>query len=174
MKFDLNKLLEVLESTPSVLGSMLSGLNSDWVMQNEGGDSLTPAEIVCHLIHCEEEDWIPRINIILDESPDKKFKPFERTKGFEKSKEKTIIELVNEFEKLREKNLKYLKSIDLTEEQLTKTGIHPDFGEVTLKQLLATWIVHDLSHIAQINRVMSKQYSNEVGPWKQYLPILNR
>ena len=174
MDFDINKSFETLSSTPLVIEKMLCGLSQEWLMQNEGEGTWTTTEIVCHLIHCEEDDWIPRIKIILDETSDKKFKPFERTFGFEKSKEKSIIELVNEFKKIREDNLKYLKDLKIEEEQLEKTGIHPDFGEVTLKQLIATWVVHDLSHIAQICRVMSKQYSDEVGPWKEYLPILKR
>ncbi len=174
MKFDLNKSFEVLSSTPSVLENLLSGLSPEWVMQNEGEGTWTPAEIICHLIHCEEEDWVLRMKVILNDSGDKKFKPFDRTMGFEKSREKTIAELVSEFKKLREANLRYLRSTELKEEQLNKTGIHPDFGEVTLSQLLATWVVHDLSHLAQISRVMSKQYAEEAGPWKEYLPILKR
>lgn len=174
MNFNLNKSYEILSSTPSVLEKMLCGLSQEWIMQNEGEGTWTPAEIVCHLIHCEEDDWIARLKIILDETSDKKFKPFERTLGFENSKEKSISELVNEFKKLRAENLIYLKDLNLNAEQLEKTGIHPDFGEVRLKQLLAAWVVHDLSHIAQICRVMSKQYSEEVGPWKEYLPVLKR
>lgn len=174
MNFDLNRSFEILSSTPSVLEEMLSGLSQEWLMQNEGEGTWSPAEIVCHLIHCEEDDWITRLKIILDETSDKKFKPFERTFGFEMSKEKSISQLVTEFKKLREENLIYIKELNLNVELLEKTGIHPDFGEVSMKQLLATWVVHDLNHIAQISRVMSKQYSEEVGPWKEYLPVLKR
>lgn len=172
MNFDLNKSLEILETTPFVLEKQLAGLSKEWLMSNEGQGSWTPAEIVCHLIHCEKEDWIARMKIILSNSKERKFEPFNRTEGFEKSNTHTIAELVNEFKSLRVNNLNYLQSLKLTEDDLNKTGIHPGFGEVTLKQLISTWVVHDLSHIAQINRIMAKQYSGEVGPWSQYLPIL--
>ncbi len=172
MKFDINKSLEILHSTPLVLEKQLSDLSRDWFMNNEGEGTWTPAEIICHLIHCEEEDWTERMKIILSDEEDKKFKPFNRTKGFEKSKTQTIKELLTEFKLLRKNNLKYLKSLKLSDSELSKTGIHPDFGEVTLGQLLATWVVHDLSHIAQISRVMANQYADEVGPWSEYLPIL--
>jgi hypothetical protein len=174
MEFELNKSLEILESTPAVLEKQLKGLSKEWLIQNEGDGTWTPAEIVCHLIHCEEDDWITRTKIILSDSKDKKFLPFDRTKGFENSKTQTITELLTEFKSLRVQNLVYLKSLKLTEKNMKQPGIHPDFGEVTLKQLLATWVVHDLSHISQINRIMAKQYSDEVGPWKQYLPILEK
>jgi hypothetical protein len=174
MKFDLSKSLEILQSTPYILEKQLCGLSVDWLMQNEGEGTWSPAEIVCHLIHCEEEDWITRMKIILSDEKNKKFKPFNRTKGFEKSKEQTIIELINEFKNLRGENLKYLKSLNLTDKDLNKTGIHPEFGEVTLNELLSTWVVHDFSHIAQISRIMAKQYKKEVGPWKKYLPILEK
>lgn len=174
MKFDLNKSLEILQSTPSVLEALLCGLSKEWLMQNEGEDTWNSAEIVCHLIHCEEEDWIERMKIILRDEGNKKFAPFNRTEGFEKSKERTIKELVDEFGKLRKDNLEYLRSIKLTEKDLIKTGIHPDFGEVKLNQLLATLVVHDLSHVAQINRILAKQYRDEVGSWIEYLPILNK
>ncbi|MEO8210206.1 MAG: DinB family protein [bacterium] len=174
MKFDLSKSLEILQSTPYVLEKQLCNLSNEWLIQNEGEGTWNSVEIICHLIHCEKEDWIARMKIILNDKGNKKFEPFNRTKGFEKSKVETITELVDEFKKLREENLDYLRSQMLTENDLDKTGIHPDFGEVTLKQLLATWVVHDLSHIAQINRVLAKQYTDEVGQWKEYLPILKK
>jgi uncharacterized damage-inducible protein DinB len=174
MKFNLSKSMEVLRSTPNVLGKQLGGLSKEWVNKNEGKGTWTPAEIVCHLIHCEEEDWITRTKIILSDKENKKFEPFNRTKGFQKSKKKPVSELINEFKSLRKKNLKFLDSLKLTGKQLNKAGIHPDFGEVTLRQLLSTWVVHDLSHIAQINRIMAKQYKTQVGPWKKYLPILEK
>ncbi|MDQ3020197.1 MAG: DinB family protein [Bacteroidota bacterium] len=174
MEFDLNKSLEILQGTPYVLEKQLCGLSREWLMQNEGEGTWNSAEIVCHLIQCEEEDWIARMKIILNEEGNKKFMDFNRTKGFEKSKEKTITELVSEFRMLRKENLEYLESHMLTGSDLDKTGVHPDFGEVTLKQLLATWVVHDLSHISQINRILAKQYREEVGPWIEYLQVLKK
>lgn len=172
MKFNLKEALEILESTPSVLEKLLGNLNQNWLSKNEGKNSWTPAQIICHLIHCEDDDWITRLDIIL-KNEDKTFKPFDRTFGFEKAESESINTLLNEFKRKRNDSLQYLKSLNLNEDALDKRGIHPEFGEVTLRQLLATWAVHDLSHTSQITRVMSYQYKEETGPWKQYLPILN-
>lgn len=150
MEFSISRALEILNTTPAVLEKQLSGLSPEWLMQNEGEGTWTPAEIVCHLIHCEEDDWVSRMKLILSETDDKTFRPFDRTKGFEQSKTNTISELLDKFRILREKNIAFLISLKLTDNELNRKGIHPAFGEVTLKQLLATWTVHDLSHIAQI------------------------
>lgn len=173
MKFDLNKSVEILSCTPSVLESLLHNLSDTWLFSNEGPDSWSPFDIVGHLVHGEQTDWMERTNIILF-SEDKHFRKFDRFAQFEESKGKTITQLLAEFRKLREKNIEYLKSLALTEEKLALIGIHPAFGEVTLKQLLATWVVHDLNHIAQISRVLAKQYSDETGPWIEYLPLLTK
>jgi hypothetical protein len=125
-----------------------------------------------HLIHGEKTDWVPRMMIILD-GKDKKFTPFDRFAQFEESKGKTLAGLLAEFTNLRSKNLSKLKKLNLTDEELNKTGIHPEFGEVTLRQLLATWVVHDLGHINQISRVMAKQYEEEIGPWFKYFSVFN-
>ena len=174
MEFSISNALEILNSTPAVLEKQLTGLSSEWLMSNEGEGTWTPAEIVCHLIHCEEDDWFARMKIILSDSEGKTFKSIDRTKGFENSKIKTTSELLDEFRVLREKNIAYLISLKLTDTELNKKGIHPVFGEVTLKQLLSAWTVHDLSHIAQISRVIANQYADEVGPWAEYLPFLKR
>jgi len=174
MEFSISRALEILSTTPAVLKKQLIGLSTEWLMQNEDEGTWNPAEIVCHLIHCDEDDWVTRLKLILSETDDKTFSPFVRTKGFEKSRTKTISELLDEFRVLREKNIAYLISLKLTDTELNKKGIHPVFGEVTLKQLLATWTVHDLSHIAQISRVMANQYAGEVGPWIEYLPFLKK
>ena len=174
MEFSISRALEILSATPAVLEKQLSGLSTEWLMQNEGEGTWTPAEIVCHLIHCEEDDWVSRMKLILSNTDNKTFSPIERTKGFEQSKTNTISELLDRFRFLREKSIAYLISLELTDTELNKMGIHPVFGEVTLKQLLATWTVHDLSHIAQISRVMANQYVCEVGPWIEYLPFLKK
>ncbi len=169
-----DKSIEILSSTPAVLKEQLEGLSREWLFVRESKDSWNPAEIVCHLIHCEKDDWLPRIKIILSDAARKEFRPFNRTEGFEKSESQTINELLTEFSILRKENLEYLKSLPLDNEHLNNTGIHPEFGEVTLKQLLSTWVVHDLSHIVQINRILAKQYADEVGPWISYLQILKK
>ncbi len=174
MEFSISRALEILNAAPGVLEKQLGGLNTDWLKSNEGEGTWNPAEIICHLIHCDEDDWVTRMKLILSESDDKSFKPFDRTIGFEKSKTKTISELLDEFRALREKNTAYLISLNLTNTDLNKKGIHPVFGEVTLKQLLAAWTVHDLSHISQISRIIANQYSEEVGPWAEYFPFLRK
>ncbi len=173
MKFDLNKSIEVLERTPSVVEQMLSGISDDWVVNNEGGDSWSPYDIVGHLVHGEKTDWVVRMEVILL-NDDKKFEPFDRFAQIKDSKGKTLQMLIDEFKALRKKNIVKLRLKKIDSFDLQKTGIHPAFGKVTLQQLLATWVVHDLNHIAQIARVMAKQYKTEVGPWVEYLPILTR
>ena len=173
MKFDLNRSIEILQNTPSVLESFLHNLSDSWLQSNEGPDTWSPFDIVGHLVHGEQTDWMERTNIILF-GEDKHFKKFDRFAQLEESKGKTIVDLLTEFRTLREKNIAFVKGLGLTEDKLDLKGIHPSFGEVTLRQLLSTWVVHDLNHIAQIARVMAKQYSDETGPWIEYLPILTK
>lgn len=172
LKFNLAQAIEVLERTPLLLDTMLRNLSEGWVTHNEGGETWSPYDVMGHLIHGESTDWIARTNIILSDGPNKTFAKFDRFAQFEESKGKTLAQLLDDFKTLRQKNIAYLKSKNLTEADLNKTGIHPAFGEVTLKQLLSTWTVHDLNHIAQISRIMAKQYTGEVGPWIEYLRIL--
>jgi hypothetical protein len=172
MNFDLEKSMEILERTPAVLHTLLQDISEDWTSPNEGVDSWSVYDIVGHLIHGEKTDWIPRAEIILSENGSKEFKPFDRFAQFEESKGKSLQQLLIEFEILREFNLQYLRSKNIKPGLLESKGIHPAFGEVSLSQLLSTWVVHDLNHIAQISRVMAKQYKEAVGPWVEYLGIL--
>jgi len=172
MNFTLEKSLEILERTPGLLLIMLQNISADWTSANEGGETWSAYDIIGHLIHGEKTDWIPRTEIILSANSDKAFTPFDRFAQFENSKGKSLHQLLKEFKLLRESNVEHLRSKKLTGKDLEKTGIHPAFGEVTLLQLLSTWVVHDLNHIAQISRVMAKQYKTEVGPWTAYLRIL--
>jgi hypothetical protein len=170
MNFNLDKSIEILERTPNVLKCMLSGLSTDWTSANEGAGTWSAYDIVGHLIHGELTDWIPRAELIL--SGNKKFNPFDRFAQFEESSGKSLQDLLTEFEEIRKANISRLVEYDITTGDLDETGIHPEFGEVTLSELLATWAVHDLTHIAQISRVMAKQYKDAVGPWVAYLRIL--
>lgn len=172
MKFDLSKSTLILERTPTVLNSLLSDLPDHWILPNEGEETWSPYDVIGHLVHGEKTDWISRAKIILSEGTDKSFKPFDRFAQFEESKGKSINQLLDDFNVLRKNNLTELKSLNITEQQLQLEGRHPEFGVVTLRQLLSTWVAHDLGHIAQISRVMAKQYVDEVGPWKAYLGIL--
>lgn len=172
MKFNLEKAIEILERTPLVAETMLEGISDEWLQSNEGPETWSPYDIVGHYIHGEKTDWIPRMEIILSDNPDKKFVPFDRFAQQKDSKGKTLQHLLDEFNSLRRENVIKLKAKNLSEKDLLKKGMHPAFGEVTLSQLLSTWVAHDLGHIAQIARVMAKQYKDEVGLWKEYLPIL--
>lgn len=172
MNFDLAKSIEVLERTPDVLIVMLQNISADWTSNNEGIETWSVYDIIGHLIEGEKTDWIPRMEIILSDKLDKTFEPFDRFAQIETSKGKSLTELLKEFKGLRKKNLEHLRSKKLTTKDYEKKGIHQDFGEVTISQLLSTWTVHDLNHIAQISRVMAKQYKVEVGPWIKYLKIL--
>jgi uncharacterized damage-inducible protein DinB len=172
--YSLTESIEILARTPIVLESLLQNLSTDWAMNNEGKDTFSPFDVVGHLIHGEKTDWVIRMEIILSDKPDKTFERYDRFAQLKDSEGKTLNQLLEAFKALREKNLEILKAKNLQPADLLKTGIHPSFGPVTLQQLLSTWTVHDLSHMAQITRVMCKQYKEEVGPWINYLPILTR
>jgi hypothetical protein len=175
MEFQLEHAMDILSRTPATLNSLLRDAPAEWTTGNEGHDTWSPYDILGHLIHGEETDWIPRTRIILEHrehGEPRAFEPFDRFAQFEKSRGKSAGELLDEFESLRTKNLTALRQMKITPDQLALRGTHPELGSVTLSELLATWVVHDLSHIAQATRVMCKQYSEAVGPWKQYLPIL--
>ena len=172
MHFDLLQTIAVLERTPAVLNALLRDLPGPWTTANEGSDTWSPFDIVGHLIHAEETDWIPRATIILQDGENRPFAPFDRFAQFELSKGKTLPELLDTFAQRRATSLEALRRFDLLPNDLERTGIHPALGRVSLRELLATWAVHDLNHLAQIARVMSKQYKAEVGPWRAYLGIL--
>jgi hypothetical protein len=174
MNFDLKMTVEILERTPKVMKSLLTGLSQNWYDGNEGPSTWCASDVVVHLIQAEEDAWIPRAKIILSEDAVKNFKPFNRSVPSEVRKDKRPEDLLYQFEKLREQNLAELQKMNITSEKLNWKGIHPEFGEVSLKELLATWTVHDLNHVAQMSRVIAKQYSDEVGPWKKFLPLLTR
>ena len=172
MEFELAQAIEILQRTPATLDSLLRDLPQPWLVQNEGADTWSPYDVIGHLIHGEETDWIPRAKIILEHGETRAFEPFDRVAMFDASKGKSIDELLDTFAQLRTKNLGELQFLNLTSDLLDKRGRHPELGVVTLRQLLSTWVVHDLSHIRQVVRVMSKQYSEAVGPWKAFLSIL--
>jgi hypothetical protein len=174
MDFDLATGLAVLERTPRTLAEMLGGLPAVWTDATEGPDTWSPYVILGHLIHGERTDWIPRAEIILAQGPDRRFTPYDRFAQFRESQGKSLRELLDEFTRLRAQNLATLAGWHLTDTELALTGEHPDFGAVTLRQLLATWVGHDLGHIAQVARVMAKQYRDAIGPWRAYLPIMDR
>jgi hypothetical protein len=174
MRFDLTTGLAVLERTPAVIDALLSDLPAEWTTGNEGGETWTPFDVVGHLIDGELTDWMPRVRIIVEQSARRRFDPVDRFVHISRNKGRALDELLAEFRQLRAKNLSDLRALGLTPAQLQLGGEHPAFGSVTLEQLLATWVAHDLGHLAQITRVMAKQYQAAVGPWEAYLPVLHR
>ncbi|HEX3125988.1 MAG TPA: DinB family protein [Thermoanaerobaculia bacterium] len=174
MNFELTTGIAILERTPHTLRAMLGGLPSEWTDAGEGPETWSPYVIVGHLIHGERTDWIPRARIILDQGTERRFTPYDRFAQFRDSQGKSLAELLDEFARLRAENLATLAGWRLTEAELVLEGEHPEFGPVTLRQLLATWVTHDLGHVAQTARVMAKQYREAVGPWRAYLPVLDR
>jgi hypothetical protein len=174
MDFDLSSGIAVLHRTPWTVRTMLSGIPPAWTVANVGPDTWSPYDIVGHLIHGERTDWIPRAEIILAQGPNRRFIPFDRFAQFRDSQGKSLEELLDEFARLRSENLRKLGDWRLTERELALEGEHPELGAVTLRQLLASWVAHDLGHIAQIARVMAKQYREAIGPWRAYLTIMDR
>jgi hypothetical protein len=171
MEFDLTPGITLLERTPPTLRALLRGLGPAWTDATEGPETWSPYGIVGHLIHGERTDWVPRAQLILAQGPNRRFTPFDRVAP---SQGESLADLLDEFARLRAANLATLAGWQLTDTELALEGEHPEFGMVTLRQLLATWVAHDLAHLAQIARVMAKQYREAVGPWRAYLPILDR
>lgn len=174
MDFDLSHGVAVLERTPGALRAMLGGLPPAWTEATEGPETWSPYIILGHLIHGERTDWIPRAEIILAQRAERRFAPFDRFAQFRESEGKSLAQLLDELADLRAVNLETLAGWRLTDAKLALEGEHPDLGTVTLRQLLATWVAHDLGHLAQAARVMAKQYRHAVGPWRAYLPIMDR
>ncbi|HEU4886179.1 MAG TPA: DinB family protein [Longimicrobium sp.] len=174
MEFDLTHALEVLERTPATFRALLGGVSQAWTEPNEGPETFSAFDNLGHLIHGERSDWLTRARIILAQGDNRRFEPYDRFAQKRESQGKTLADLLDEFENLRAQNLAILRGWHLSEAQLALQGEHPSLGTVTLRQLLSAWTVHDLGHIAQTTRVMAKQYRDAVGPWREYLPVLDR
>ena len=172
MDFDLPLAIEVLERTPPALHALLGGLSEPWVSGTEGPATFSPFDVVGHLIDGEETDWMPRARIILARGADPRFEPYDRFRHRARNVGRTMSSLLAEFDRLRSENLAELRAWRLGLAELGLPGMHPSLGPVTLRQLLASWVVHDLEHVAQAARVMAKQYGTEVGPWVPFLPVL--
>jgi hypothetical protein len=172
MEFDLTEGVAVLERTPQTLKSMLGGLPSPWVHGTEGPDTWSPYVVMGHLIHCEKEDWIRRAEMVLAQGSLRKFTPLDRTVQLRERQDRPMSELLDEFAELRARNLATLSAWNLSDAHMALEGEHPEFGPVTLRQLLSTWVAHDLGHVLQISRVMARQYREAVGPWRAYLSVM--
>ena len=171
--FSLDEAIPVLERTPRTLDVILRGLPDTWLHCNEGADTFSPFDVVGHLIHGEKTDWMPRVRMILETGDQRAFEPFDRFAQKEVSRGKTLDELLDEFARLRAANIAALKALALKQSDLDRRGKHPKLGSVTLRQLLATWVAHDLDHVIQIARVIGRQYTDEVGPWTAHLRIIS-
>jgi len=164
--------LSVLTRTPATLDTLLRDLPDAWTSATEGPGTWSPYVVVGHLIHGERTDWMPRLAIILEYGPRRPFDPFDREAQFGESNGKSLSTLLDEFSALRRDNLERLRALNLQPAQLALEGTHPALGSVTVRQLLATWTAHDLSHILQVSRIMAKRYKQEVGPWAEYLSVM--
>lgn len=174
MKFELDHSLQILRRTPSVLRIWLTDLDSRWIENNYGDKTFSPFDIVGHLLHGERTDWMARVEIILQDDAVQAFTPWDRYAMYDESQGKTMTQLLDEFASARQENLVKLEAMNLSAVDLQCTGIHPSFGQVTLQQLLATWVAHDLNHIHQIAKCMAWQYRDEIGPWREYLTFIDR
>ena len=172
MEYDLAQSISLLSRTPATLNSLLRDLPEAWTLCNEGESTWSTFDIVGHLIHGERTDWMPRARIILRYGERRTFEPFDRLAQKRESLGKSLAQLLDEFNRLRSENLHELRALNLDQNQLTLRGLHPELGAVTLSELLATWAVHDLTHLHQISRVMAHQYQDAVGPWSAYLGVL--
>jgi hypothetical protein len=172
-KFNLAETFELLSRTPATLDATLRGLPDIWVRGNEGNDTWNAFDIVGHLIVGERTDWMPQVQIILTNGEARAFDLFDRFAQFKESQGKSLDQLLDDFARLRKENLEALQALDLKPEDLSRRGKHPALGVVTLSELLATWAVHDLTHLHQLSRVMAYQYRDEVGPWNKFLGVLH-
>jgi hypothetical protein len=171
-EFSLAEAMAVLTRTPATLNALLRGLPHIWERCNEGKDTWSAFDIVGHLISGERTDWMPRVRIILENGEKRPFDPFDRCAQFKADQDKSLEQLLDDFARLRKENLAALQALNLQPEDLTRRGRHPALGVVTLSELLATWVVHDLTHAHQLSRVMAHQYRDAVGPWSAYLGVL--
>jgi hypothetical protein len=171
--FAVEEAAAILARTPAALDALLRGLPDGWITSNEGGETWSPFDVIGHLIHGERTDWMPRVRIILEHGESRPFDKFDRFAQFAASDGRGLGSLLDEFAMLRQENLRQLSALALSDADLEKRGRHPELGVVTLRQLLATWVAHDLDHVVQISRVLARQYSDEVGPWRAFLRIIS-
>jgi hypothetical protein len=171
--FVIEDAIAILTRTPATLDALLRGLPDSWTTAHEGGETWSPFDVMGHLIHAEQADWMPRVTIILRDGDSRPFDKFNRLAQFSASAGRALPDLLDEFARLRTANLRELAALKLTHADLDRAGRHPELGAVTLRQLLATWVAHDLDHVVQVSRVLARQYSDEVGPWRAYLRIIS-
>ena len=172
MDFSLEQGREVLARTPVVLRELLGDLSVNWTDGRENPDAWSPYEVMGHLVAIDESDWIDRTRVILEHGTSREFDPVDREAGFSRFAGWPLADLIDRFASVRASNLVTLDGI-VAADDLAREGVHPDFGVVTLRQLLATWVVHDFNHMNQIVKTMAKQYTEAIGPWRAFLPIID-
>ena len=172
MEFAVDTAREVLSRTPDTLRAMLTGLPEEWLHGREAAEAWSPYQVCGHMLHIEECDWIDRTRVILEHGTTRVFAPVDREAGFARFHGWSIEDLLDRFATTRRDNLEELATL-VGPGELDRRGVHPDFGEVSLAQLLATWTVHDLNHLNQIVKTMAKQYADAVGPWRAFLPVVD-
>jgi hypothetical protein len=171
-KFSMAEAMALLTRTPAALNALLRGLPDIWTHRNEGTDSWSAFDIVGHLNFAERADWMPRVRTILEHGETRPFDPFDRFAQMRESQGKSLEQLLDDFTGLRSESLAALQALNLQSADLARRGKHPALGSVTLSELLATWAVHDLTHLHQLSRVMAYQYRDAVGPWSAFLGVL--
>jgi len=170
--FELDSALALLRRTPAILDAWLRDLPEEWVRADEGAETWSAFDVIGHLVHGERTDWMARLRIVLEHGEARPFDPFDRFAQRAESRGRTTAELLDELARLRAENVASLAALALRPSDLERTGTHPELGQVTVRELLATWVAHDLAHLGQIARVMAKRYAADVGPWRAYLSIL--
>jgi hypothetical protein len=174
MNFQMNEAIEILERTPKTLEYFLTGLSASWVLTDEGEGTWNVSQVIDHLIEGEKTNWIPRLEMIIQKGESQIFPPFDRFAHLEQVAEMSLHQKFREFKRIREENITKVKMMVTSDAILELTGLHPAFGQVKARELIATWAAHDLTHISQIVRVMAERYREDVGPWADYLGILTK
>ncbi|WP_421379456.1 DinB family protein [Bacillus salacetis] len=174
MNFEMNEALAILERTPQTLEYFLTGLSDNWLLADEGEGAWNVSQVIDHLIEAERTNWIPRFETIIQDGENRVFPPFDRFAHLEHNTKTPLGQKFQLFKRIREENLSKIKKIVTSDAVLEMTGLHPAFGQVKGRELLSTWVVHDLTHISQIVRILAERYREDVGPWAEYLGILNK
>lgn len=171
--FDLREAVALLAATPRTFDVLVGGLPDGWAHAREAPDTWSPAEVIAHLVHCERTDWMPRLRIILEHGESRTFDPFDRDAHLRHANPPSVRPLLDELATVRAGNVESLLALDLSDADLERRGTHPQFGAVTARQLLATWVAHDFDHVMQIARIVGRQYTDAVGPWSAYLRVIS-
>lgn len=173
MEHDLDLTIALLHRTPATLNALLRDMPETWTLRNEGENTWCAFDVVGHLIHAEKTDWMPRARMVLEFGDTKPFQPFNRLAQERESKGQSLEQLLDEFARLRSESVRALRELNLGQKDFERRGLHPTLGAVTLSELLATWAVHDLTHVHQLSRILANQYRTAVGPWSAYLGVLH-